>query len=308
MNNQSRHCPICHHQNYDLLYQPAKSPGPVVRCQNCGLIYVSTILSAKAIIQDGPVGVQPESDLAHSSEISDLEGCWEYDLLPDKLEEKPVIRINALDALSHIHAYRKPPGRILDFGCGWGFFLDVAQENGWEAFGLEPLPGHATYARANFNATIITDILREDTFPEKYFDIVTSFQVFEHLPTPCEDLKRLHKMMKQDGIVMIEVPNIDTWSVKLLGKRHRHFVQDHLNFFSKDTLAQMLEQNGFKVLETYYPKRQMSYQHLVNTWGKRILPNGIQSSLFSLVDRAGLSKKTLKMGIGDIVMVIGQKK
>jgi len=239
--------------------------------------------------------------------MADLKGSWELTLIARKLLEKPALRVNALDALGRLQVYQEPPGRILDFGCGWGFFLSIASECGWQPYGLEPLPGHATYARTEFGATVVTDTLRDSTFPANYFSVATAFQVFEHLPNPAADLRRLHIMLEPGGVILVEVPNIDTWSVRLFGERHRHFVPDHINFFSKETLSRLLEKSGFRVIERYYPRRCMSLHHLVNTWGGRYLPMAIHSLLSSFVRKTGLSQKLLRLGVGDILAMIGRK-
>jgi SAM-dependent methyltransferase len=123
------------------------------------------------------------------------------------------------------------------------FFLAVAKDRGWFAYGLEPLPVCSVYARSKFKLNIVTDTLHEDTFPLEYFDAIASFQVFEHLPYPNRDIQILHKILRRDGLILIEVPNFDTWTMHLMKSRHRHFVPDHINFFSRKTLVQFLTNN-----------------------------------------------------------------
>jgi len=242
-----------------------------------------------------------------STDLRDIAGCWELSLLPAKAAEWPAFRLNAGDALDRIEQYVQPPGRLLDFGCGWGFFLGVASERGWEPYGLDPLPGHAVHARAKFGATAVTDILRDDTFPPDYFDAITAFQVFEHLPDPAGDLARLHRMLKAGGVILIEVPNIDTWGVRLLGPRHRHFVQDHLTFFSARTLALLLEKHGFEVLSSYHPGRHMTVRHLVADWGGRYLPKPVVSATEALARQLGVWERVIPVNLGDIATVIARK-
>lgn len=302
-----RSCAICGSDERVILYHPARSPGPAVRCAQCGFVYIAEIQQDDAIIDDGPVAEHVEERLLRSHDLNDLVGCWELAHLPAKRAEAAVLHLNALDALRRILPFRQPPGRLLDFGCGWGFFLATAREQGWEIHGLEPLPGHAIYARAQFGANVVTDILRADTFAPNSFDVITSFQVFEHLPDPAGDLDKLQAALKPGGVILIEVPNIDTWGVRLLGRHHRHFVHDHLNFFSATTLGALLVRHGFKVANTYYPTRQMSVRHLVTAWGGRYLPEGIARLLRQNLQKMGLWGRTIHLNLGDIVAVIGQK-
>lgn len=299
-------CLVCGSAEHHMLYRPERSPGMIFRCQCCGFIFVKTIENDKAIIDDGnPFHVSAE--LLNSRNVNDLVGCWEVAHLPGKLAEAPALRLNALDALNRIACFRSPPGRLLDFGCGWGFFLAAAREVGWSIFGLEPLPGHAIYARGHFGAEVVSDILRDSSYPPEFFDIVTAFQVFEHLPDPAGDVARLAKCLKPGGLALIEVPNIDTWSVRLLGKKHRHFVHDHLNFFSPQTLSRLLENGGFDVVDIYHPSRRMTYRHLMTIWGRRYLPPAIGARLSDAMRKTHLWDRTMKLNLGDIVAVIGLK-
>lgn len=299
-------CIICGNTEFKGLYYPQRSPGQIVRCTQCGFVFVQHVQDGHSIIDENSAR-RIEENLRYSRDLNDLVGCWEVTELRGKLAETPALHANATDALERIAHYCPPPGRLLDFGCGWGFFLNAAKERGWTPYGLEPLPGHALYTRASVGAEVLTDILRDDTYPNDFFEAITSFQVFEHLPDPAGDLTRLGRALKPGGVLLVEVPNIDTWSVSLLGKRHRHFVPDHLNFFSPRTLDRIFCENGLEVLEIYHPTRKMSVRHLVSTWGGRTLPEGVVNSMTNLLQRSPIWQKTFGLNLRDIVAVIGRK-
>lgn len=306
-----RSCPVCGQQNTRILFRPKESPGPITKCLNCGMVYVKIIENGQALIFNGPViGGQLDPKILTSSNLADVSNSWEFKNLPDKKVEWPCLQKNAFTNLRRIELHTNKPrngGRILDFGSGWGFFLAVAKEYGWDTYGLEPLPATAVYARATFGLNIITDTLHENTFPQDFFDVITSFQVFEHLPYPKENILHLHKMLRKDGIILIEVPNINTWTVQIMKTRHRHFVQDHLNFFTIDTLSQLLVDSGFEVIDHFHPTRRMSVRHLMNCWARRYLPTSIANTLQSSVQKTSLWEKTISLNIGDIITVIGRK-
>jgi len=277
-----------------------------VRCRCCGLVYISPIETDYAIIT-GPIVPPGKAAMLTSTDLSDLAGCWEVAHLPAREAEWPAIRRNAENSLRRLERYRPPPGRLFDLGCGWGHFLAVAREHGWEPYGLEPLAGHALYARACTGATVITDVLHEDTFPPAFFDVVTAFQVFEHLPDPAGDLGRLYRMLKPGGVILIEVPNIATWSVFLLRKHHRHFVPDHLTFFSPQTLTRLLREKGFQVLELDHPTRWMTLRHLLLDWLGRGFPMPFRQALERLLRKTGLERRLVPINLGDIIVAIGGK-
>ena len=122
--------------------------------------------------------------------------------------------LNAQDALRHINDHNDQYGKILDLGCFCGVFLNEASQAGWECYGIEPLIMPAIYARGNYNLNVITDTLRNDSYSPEFFDVVTTFQVFEHLIFPDEELRKIQRILKPGGLLMIEVPNIDTAWVK----------------------------------------------------------------------------------------------
>jgi predicted SAM-dependent methyltransferase len=158
-----------------------------------------------------------------------------------------------------------------------------------------------------FGLEIITDTLREETFAPNSFDAITSFQVFEHLPEPTINLRHLYTALRPGGVILIEVPNFETWPMYFLRAHHRHFVQDHLNFFSSKTLGQLLRQTGFTVLQHYYPTRRMSFRHMVNHWGARYMPAGLVQLLRRGLQKSHLWEHSIRLNVGDIVAVIARK-
>lgn len=301
-------CALCSSWDHQVLYRPAHSPGPVVRCRRCGLVYVSPRRRCQALILDGPVlGDQP-AHLRWSRNLGDIESSWELPLLRNREAEYAALRLNSEDVLSRLSRLIGKAGRLLDFGCGGGFFLGTAKELGWEAYGLEPLAGHAVYARARFGVRVVTDTLRENSFPMAFFDAITALQVFEHLPDPLGDLQKLTQFLKPGGAILIEVPNVETWSVQLFGARHRHFVQDHLYFYSPKTLAKMLVECDLEVMHVYYPSRRMTVRHLLVDWGGRSWPSWLARLVAGAVRQAGGLDKIISVNVGDIVAIIGKKR
>lgn len=300
-------CAICGSKNYQPLYHPRHSPGPVVKCTTCGLVYVSPRTDQHAIINEGPVLADRSDPIRFSSDLADIEHSWELPLLHRKERELAALRLNATDALQRIGRFVSHLDRLLDFGCGGGFFLAVAKDYVTETYGLEPLPGHAVYARATSGAVIINDTLRENTFPREHFDVITSFQVFEHLPDPSGDMRKLYQFLKPQGLLFVEVPNIDVWTVRLLGRRHRHFVEDHLYFYSPSTLSRLMIESGFSVVDVYYPARRMTVHHLLVDWVVGKFSYRLSKSFERLLKQLRLGQRIISVSIRDIIVVIGRK-
>lgn len=275
------------------------------------MVFVTEIEDAHALIVDGPVVYEGNpTDITASRDLSIVQSAPEFRLLAQKERERPALQRNADDALDRVARYLAPsasPPEILDVGSGFGFFLASAQARGWRTHGLEPLSASAVYARATFGLDILCDVLHDSSFEAESFDVVTSFQVFEHLPFPREDLLRLHRFVRPGGVILIEVPNIDTMLVRILKERHRHFVQDHLNFFSRKTLSRILEETGFAPLSSYYPWRRMTIGHFVDAWNNKLMPAPIARPIAWSADRLKVDDAIVAVNVRDIVAVIARR-
>jgi len=270
------------------------------------MVFVSPRQRSKSLIFDGDQ-FGADNALRISANPHDLVGHWEAAHLVDLLAHGAVLRRKHQSALARIARFTRLPGSLLDFGCGFGFFLDTARATGWDVAGIDPLPGHGTYARGALHLPVISDTLRHDTYAPASFDVITAFQVFEHLPDPRAELLALRRILKPGGVIAIEVPNIATPLVRLMGARHRHFVADHLWFFSPDTLRRFLSANGFTVLNTAFPTRWLSARYLAARWLPRFLPDPTARTFQAAAERLPGGDAVLPVNLRDIVMVVARR-
>jgi len=139
--------------------------------------------------------------------------------------------------------------RLLDYGCGLGFFLDSAFDRGFDVHGLEFNHYAIEYIRKRY----AYPVSHSSSFaPDRPYDVVTMFDVIEHLQDPFEGLESARDMLVDNGILV--VATIDSTSVtsRLMGKRLEDFrrISEHLFFFSRSNLTSILRRYGFDVLET----------------------------------------------------------
>lgn len=147
-------------------------------------------------------------------------------------------------------------GRLLDMGCGLGYFVKKAGSvEGWDAFGCEISKPAADYAREHLNIrNIHCGGAQDPFFDDKRFDIITLWDVLEHIPEPDPLLKRLSLLLKDTGLLLIHTPNVKIQLAKaklkkfLLGmKPGIHYLEpkDHVNIYSTRILKTLLNRNGF---------------------------------------------------------------
>ena len=152
------------------------------------------------------------------------------------------------------------------------------------------------------------DYLRDDTFEPASFDVVTSLQVFEHVEEPRAELEKLFRVLKPGGLLVIEIPSVDSPLVRLMKSRHRHFVPDHFWYFDKTTLPAFVQQGGFEVLDYSNPARRLSLLWLTRTVGKRYAPAAVSSRAEKTIEgSARLSGAEIPVNVLDLGLVIARK-
>jgi len=136
------------------------------------------------------------------------------------------------------------PGRILDIGSAWGFFLAEARERGWKTRGVELSLEASGYARSRFGLDVFTGKLAEARLPENHFDAVTLWHVLEHIPDPLAELVEIRKILRNDGLLVVSVPT--PWNASDYSS---DAIPLHLFYFDKDTLTTLARKAGVRVLQ-----------------------------------------------------------
>jgi 2-polyprenyl-3-methyl-5-hydroxy-6-metoxy-1,4-benzoquinol methylase len=155
----------------------------------------------------------------------------------------------------------KPSGRLLDVGTNMGFFLRKAKQLGYETEGVEPSPALSEIGRKEWDLKIHTSYLEEAKLPENTYDIITLIDVFEHVTNPKEILACCSKLLKDDGIIAVKVPNGDYNHFKMkigriTGKGSQLDIWDcyeHVVHYTPKTFKKMAEKCGFKVRKYFIP-------------------------------------------------------
>ncbi len=142
--------------------------------------------------------------------------------------------------------YRLKPGggAVLDIGCGTGDKLDLLRSRGYDVKGVEISP-EAEYAKNVFKLDVQrTDILDAE-YPEESFDVVTLYHVLEHLPDLSASLVKIRRILKPDGVLILQVPNFASRQRRLFGRRWSLYDPPrHLQDFTPQTLDKVLKDNG----------------------------------------------------------------
>jgi len=151
-------------------------------------------------------------------------------------------------------------GRLLDVGCGLGFFLKaMAPYANWEAYGCEISPAAVRYARETLRLPNVICGRPEDAdLAQSSFDLITMWDVVEHFLRPDPLLGRCNTLLKEEGICFIRTPNIWIHLLRARLMKLRRGMQpgvaylqarDHLHHYSMSSIRRLLERNGFSRVE-----------------------------------------------------------
>jgi len=144
-------------------------------------------------------------------------------------------------------------GRLLDIGCGYGFFLQEMKCRGWRVEGIEISEVGRQYARDRWDIHMYSQALENLSLPGNFFDVVTLFYVIEHVLDPMGLLMDVRHILKPGGLILLRWPH-STPIVRILGplskKLDLYHTPYHLYDFSPKTMEKMLTFCGFKEIET----------------------------------------------------------
>lgn len=230
-------CPLCGGRDFRALV--IEQTIPVVRCAGCSLVFANPRPNREGLTKFYENYFPPES-----------ESLWREQMAQVFLKEG----FEKLKAFERSGIFRPGnPPKILDVGCGMGFFLDFMRRRGWKVTGVEPAPAAARHAREKLRLDVFEGNLDEASV-QGPFDVVTLWYVMEHVPNPHEILDRVAGLLRSGGLVIIRVPNQNIVIDQILAAigLGRYFLMNpprHLFDYSPKTLSRFLEVRGFEVLE-----------------------------------------------------------
>lgn len=243
----AQNCILCRGNEYKVV-EESGDPYKVVCCKGCGLIFVSPIPSLETIKKAYP---------------EDYYTPW--------LLSQRNARIRMwTKRLKKLNTFSKKRGNLLDVGCGEGLFLELARTDGWGVTGTEISQFAVKYGIEKLGLNVFEGEIPKIGFHDKTFDAITMWHVLEHTTNPIAVLKEARRILKDDGVFILAVPNLNNfisqWAYRLIkGKRmHLFDIKDreiHLYHFTPKTIKMILEKTGFKALKIV-PDMGMFQWHL----------------------------------------------
>ncbi|HWR36309.1 MAG TPA: class I SAM-dependent methyltransferase [Clostridia bacterium] len=205
------------------------------------------------------------------------------------------------------------PGRILDVGCGTGWFLANMRARGWDTYGVEISSEAARIGRQTAELNIKAGTIFDAGFAPNFFDYVRSNHSFEHMSRPNETLKELHRILKPSGKLLIGVPNIEGANARFF--RHHWWylcAPVHTFHYSPRTLSQLLSKHGFAVEKVTYNSDYSgllgSFQIWLNRNSKRTAEQGwAYNNKFLRFGAQRIARAFDLFGLGDVIEITARK-
>ena len=247
MDKQEVDCPVCGNKNYKILFEPwvnEKDPKvlygaasgiqgtqTIVRCIECMMIYENPRYPSEIIIEGYKHSEEEDHDSHYHMRVKSF-----YD---------------SLYSMKALLPPRNMSTKILDIGTAGGAFLHAAEKFGYDAYGMEPSDQLVSSGQKR-GLKIQQGLIENNDFEEKSFDIISLWDVIEHLTDPKDSLQHIKKLLKDEGILLINYPDIGSRFAKLFGKKFWWILSVHLHHFDKTSIKRICDITGY---ETFHFQR-----------------------------------------------------
>lgn len=230
MNHVLDHCIVCKSRDFKILYNDLQ----IAQC-NCGHVFHLNDLDSKAVCalyQDA---------------------YFSGDEYADYKADKKVIQRNFSSRLSTVRKFSAGGAKLLEIGCAYGFFLELADKY-YDASGIDITVPGIEHAKNDLKLNVTLGDFLEANFEENSFDVVCLFDCIEHLIRPDLFIQKISKILKPGGHIFITTGDVSSINARLRGENWRLIhPPTHLHYFSRTTLNQLLLNYGLSTVQIKYP-------------------------------------------------------
>jgi 2-polyprenyl-3-methyl-5-hydroxy-6-metoxy-1,4-benzoquinol methylase len=253
----------------------------VVRCSGCSLVYLNPRFRQELILESYAGAVDPTFVAQNDLRIRTFRRSL------DDLVERRVIPAGA-------------GTRVLDIGCAGGAFPKAAHDAGFQVVGVEPSRWLSEFGRKTYGVDIRTGFLNDQSFEPASFDVITLWDVIEHLPDPRMIMTEVRQLLKPGGVLIVNYPDYGSMARQLLRRNWPMFLSVHLTYFTPATLRAFLSSCGFETQSVRPFWQTLELGYALRRAGQYFRPFDWLSSLSGML---GLAKFPLTYNIGQSLMV-----
>ena len=288
-------CALCGGAETRILY--SKSGYAIGQCVECGLVYANPRAPRDTILG------RYSRDYFWNEYLPSLGVTGrEFDLARFDLRYR---------AMLELLAARVPGRRLIEAGCGAGFFLKAAERAGWQPLGIELSDEASGFAAGQLGLDIRRQPVEDAAIEPASFDAAAMFDVIEHLFDPRAVLQALARALTPDGTLVVSTPNFDALSRHLLGPDWAVLSPlEHVYYFTEDSLRRLLEATGFDRVEfirthvMWGPMETFNFRYTH-------APDGLRARACEWLVRAGgfpLARALQRAGRQDALLCLARKR
>lgn len=255
INNVSTKCPVCNSSNRSLRTQIPSEVEPyrtfsLFQCEECSHNYLFPLPKVDELTRFYNKEYSPYQEVTLNQVSGSCRTKFLIKLYGTYWFGQKIFKTLFGWIFPEYPSYRKN-GRFVDIGCGSGRNLMVMKILGWNVTGVDMELSFADYLRKNDIRVITGDIMDSvSKLPSGSFDVVLSCHSLEHFAKPKEVIKQANRITVTGGEIIIVVPDLDSWFANICKSRFSHFsCPGHLHFFSKQSLATLLNMCGYKIVQ-----------------------------------------------------------
>ncbi|MEO0479325.1 MAG: class I SAM-dependent methyltransferase [Planctomycetota bacterium] len=236
-------CQLCGQTEFTEMFRD--EPYSVRICKDCGFVYVTPRLDDEAL-KEVYGATYWESDKPREQGYANYAADADLYLKTFRRRARLVERF--------LPGYGNRSARILDVGCAAGFFLQVMHERGHDVRGCELSAAIARHAvevlgEERVHVGFLHEVAGTERFPKGHFDLVTMWDVLEHVPDPQALLHEVKEMLAPGGHLLLETQNVQSRFAKFVGKKWHHFKhEEHIYHFDPKTIRKILDDCGYEVV------------------------------------------------------------
>ncbi|MGR8946783.1 MAG: class I SAM-dependent methyltransferase [Gammaproteobacteria bacterium] len=237
-------CPVCAGQSFSHLF--TKQDEPFVRCDECRLMLIN-----------------PRPEFSQVVDTYDSDYSDHY----IKKADKKLKRCKRW--VRRIQRQFKKQGKWLDVGCSAGFVVAAAKQAGFDAYGVELEAAAVAYAQRTLGlSNVRVGVLEQQQYPDRFFDVVSLYDVIEHVPDLNSVVRELKRILKPDGMIEIRTPDVAHWQTpRDLASWKEVKPSEHLYYFSAQTLERLFKNHGLVLKKRrlmFKPALNMFFTHSLN--------------------------------------------
>lgn len=282
--NFSIRCILCNSSEIRYLYREKRSGTKIYKCTNCHLVQ-----------QD------KEAYLNFLNEYQDEQ--YDNDSDTNKIEYRSEYWFKHDEIKARLIKDKYQVESVLDVGAGWGRLLLGFKKLGIPCVGIEFSSTATEYCKSIGLDVIATPIERYT--PSIQYDLVNMTQVIEHIDKPLDAMKKVYDLLSPDGLVILETGNIGAMVSKIRGKTWPYYMEEHVAYYSKETLLRLLTMAGFSQSKVEIYAGSFLHEEISRKISEDIHTDNCNNDLYSTVRE--LIKKLGYSRLSTTMTVVAQK-